>query len=208
VAESPRWLFLRGRKDDARLALLRSRAADAAERELKEMEEAAAAKQAAAAAGGRETESLMRRKYIVPLVLACVILACNQATGVNSIIGYNATILIQAGLSDAHAHLGYVILTLVNFLVTMIGVALVDRKGRVAGWLSELVFVPVDYNPRAAADEWSGDNGVGASYFSQQAADKLLPAAGIRLPRTMGIPGRFKEVMNLAAKGDARAPDF
>jgi len=130
VAESPRWLFLRGRTEDARAALLRSRSADAAERELKEMEEAATAQQAAASAGGRASESLMRRKYIVPLVLACVILACNQATGVNSIIGYNATILIQAGLSDAHAHLGYVILTLVNFLVTMIGVALVDRKGR------------------------------------------------------------------------------
>jgi predicted NBD/HSP70 family sugar kinase len=81
----------------------------------------------------------------------------------------------------------------------------VDRKGQVAGWLSELAFVPVDYNPRAADDEWSGDNGVGASYFSQQAADKLLPAAGIRLPRNMGIPGRFKEVMYLVARGDVRA---
>ena len=72
----------------------------------------------------------MRRKYLIPFVLACVILACNQATGVNSIIGYNATILIQAGLDDRHAHLGYVILTLVNFLMTMGGVMLVDRKGR------------------------------------------------------------------------------
>jgi MFS family permease len=72
----------------------------------------------------------LSRRYVIPFVLACVILACNQATGINSIIGYNATILIQAGLSDAHAHLGYVILTLVNFLVTMIGVVLVDRKGR------------------------------------------------------------------------------
>ena len=44
-------------------------------------------------------------------MLACIILACNQATGVNSIIGYNATILIQAGLSDVQAHWGYVILT-------------------------------------------------------------------------------------------------
>ena len=70
------------------------------------------------------------RKYVIPFVLACVILACNQATGVNSIIGYNATILIQAGLTDVQAHLGYVILTCVNFLMTMVGVMLVDRKGR------------------------------------------------------------------------------
>ena len=67
---------------------------------------------------------------MIPFVLACVILACNQATGINSIIGYNTTILIQAGLSDMQAHWGYVILTLVNFLVTIGAVVLVDRKGR------------------------------------------------------------------------------
>jgi len=63
-------------------------------------------------------------------VLACIILACNQLTGVNSIIGYNATILIQAGLSDKQAHTGYLIFTLVNFLTTIGAVILVDRKGR------------------------------------------------------------------------------
>jgi MFS transporter, SP family, solute carrier family 2 (myo-inositol transporter), member 13 len=130
VAESPRWLYRKGLKDAARTALLRSRTDAQAETELKEMEETIAAEKAKSASGGGSSESLLRRKYLLPFVLACVILACNQATGVNSIIGYNATILIQAGLSDANAHLGYVILTLVNFLITMIGVALVDRKGR------------------------------------------------------------------------------
>jgi MFS transporter, SP family, solute carrier family 2 (myo-inositol transporter), member 13 len=131
VAESPRWLFRKGKKDAARAALLRSRTDEQAATELKEMEETVAAEKAKASSTGAQVkESLLSRKYVLPFVLACVILACNQATGVNSIIGYNATILIQAGLSDANAHLGYVILTLVNFLVTMIGVALVDKKGR------------------------------------------------------------------------------
>lgn len=80
--------------------------------------------------GKGHRESILSRKYVVPFVLACIILACNQATGVNSIIGYNATILIQADLNDKQAHLGYVVLTLVNFLMTMGGVLLVDRKGR------------------------------------------------------------------------------
>ena len=51
-----------------------------------------------------------------------------------------------------------------------------DPKGRMAGWLNELAFA-VDYSPQAAIDEWSGDRGVGALYFSQQAVNKLLPAA-------------------------------
>jgi len=75
-------------------------------------------------------ESLFQRRYVIPFLLACVILACNQATGINSIIGYNATILIQAGLSDKEAHLGYLFLTVVNFVMTIGAIMLVDRKGR------------------------------------------------------------------------------
>jgi predicted NBD/HSP70 family sugar kinase len=80
-----------------------------------------------------------------------------------------------------------------------------DRRGRILGWLNELAFAPVDYNPAAPADEWSGDRGVGALYFSQQAVNKLLPAAKIRLPEKMGLPERLKEVQALMAKGDERA---
>jgi predicted NBD/HSP70 family sugar kinase len=80
-----------------------------------------------------------------------------------------------------------------------------DRRGRVLGWLNELAFAPVDYNPKAAADEWSGDRGVGVMYFSQQAVNKLLPTAKIKLPEKMGLPERLKEVQSLAAKGDVRA---
>ena len=75
-------------------------------------------------------DSLLRRKYAIPFLLACIILFCNTATGVNSIIGYNAGILLQSGLSDLQAHWGYVVFTAVNFLMTMVGMMLVDRKGR------------------------------------------------------------------------------
>jgi SP family myo-inositol transporter-like MFS transporter 13 len=130
VAESPRWLFRRGKRDAAYAALLRSRTTEQADLELKEMEQAAAAEKAQTSTGTRVKESLLRRKYVIPFVLACVILACNQATGINSIIGYNTNILLQSGLSDVQAHWGYVLFTIVNFLVTIAGVMLVDRKGR------------------------------------------------------------------------------
>jgi SP family myo-inositol transporter-like MFS transporter 13 len=130
VAESPRWLFRRGKRDAAYAALLRSRTTEQADLELKEMEQAAAAEKAQTSTGSRVKESLLRRKYVIPFVLACVILACNQATGINSIIGYNTNILLQSGLSDVQAHWGYVLFTIVNFLTTIGGVMLVDRKGR------------------------------------------------------------------------------
>jgi SP family myo-inositol transporter-like MFS transporter 13 len=130
VAESPRWLFRRGKKDAALNALLRSRTTDQAQSELREMEETSAAEQAKSSIGGRVRESLLRRKYVIPFILACVILACNQATGINSILGFNTNILLQSGLPDVQAHWGYVIFSMINFLLTIGGVLLVDRKGR------------------------------------------------------------------------------
>ncbi len=130
VAESPRWLFRRGKKEAAYAALLRSRTSDQADSELQEMEETVLAEEAKTSTGAQVKDSLLRRKYVIPFLLACVILACNQATGINSIIAYNTNILLQSGLSDVAAHWGYVVFTVVNFLVTLGGVMLVDRKGR------------------------------------------------------------------------------
>jgi Sugar (and other) transporter len=128
ATESPRWLFRRGHKQRAYTALLRSRSPQQAALELEEMESIARAAQNAR--GEKMRDSLLRRKYVVPFLLACVILFCNTATGVNSIIGYNTAILLQSGLNDFHAHWGYVIFTVVNFLATTIGMLLIDRKGR------------------------------------------------------------------------------
>ncbi len=81
----------------------------------------------------------------------------------------------------------------------------VTPDGNITPWLNELAFVPVDYRAGAPADEWSGDPGVGAQYFSQQAVSRLLPAAGIALPAEMPLAERLVEVQALMAKGDPRA---
>ncbi len=131
VAESPRWLFRRGRPEAARAALQRSRSEEQAGTELREMENVAAEEKANNNRPGRQAkESLLHRKYVIPFVLACIILACNQATGINSIIGYNTNILLQGGLSDMQAHWGTLVFAVVNFIVTIGAVVLVDRKGR------------------------------------------------------------------------------
>jgi MFS transporter, SP family, solute carrier family 2 (myo-inositol transporter), member 13 len=130
VAESPRWLFLRGKKKQAYAALLRSRTPAQTDIEFQEMEQAALAANAPFASGKAIKDSLIRRKYVIPFLLACVILFCNTATGINSIVAYNTNMLLQSGLSDLHAHWGYVLFTFINFAMTIVGMALVDRKGR------------------------------------------------------------------------------
>ena len=81
----------------------------------------------------------------------------------------------------------------------------VNSEGNITSWINELAFVPVDYNPNAARDEWSGDYGVGSQYFSQQAVGRLMPAAGIAAPPGMPLPEKLKLVQSLMAQGDARA---
>jgi predicted NBD/HSP70 family sugar kinase len=83
-------------------------------------------------------------------------LAGSMAIGENGILG------IALGSSEA---VGYV-----------------NTDGHIMGWLNELAFAPVDYNPDAPIDEWSGDKGCGASYFSQQCVFRLAEITGIDVP--------------------------
>ena len=84
-------------------------------------------------------------------------------------------------------------------------VGYVDPKGAMTGRISELAFAPVDFNPKAPRDEWSGDAGVGAMAFSQQAVNWLAEAEGFAFPEEMALPERLKTVQAAVEKGDARA---
>lgn len=81
----------------------------------------------------------------------------------------------------------------------------VDKDGNLPGWLDELAFAPVDYNPTAPADEWSGDTGCGSQYFSQVAVNRLAGKAGITLHEGKTLAERLKDVQALMDNGDPRA---
>ena len=81
----------------------------------------------------------------------------------------------------------------------------VTPEGNITSWLNELAFVPVDFNPRAPVDEWSGDRGVAAKYFSQQAVARLAGPAGIPVEPGTPLPEILKQVQALMAAGDDRA---
>ncbi len=132
VSESPRWLFRRGKKTRPTPRCSARAPPSRRTSNWRKWSKRPPPRKPKTQPEPRQEvkESLLHRKYVIPFVLACVILACNQATGVNSIIGYNTNILLQSGLSDVQAHWGYVLFTIVNFLMTIGGVLLVDRKGR------------------------------------------------------------------------------
>lgn len=132
LKESPRWLFRRNRADQALSILRLSRSEDQAALEMREMKEHAtnndkdSGDKKKSSGGG----TLLQRKYVIPFILACVVLACNQATGINSIIAYAAKIVQGAGASEQSAASSFTIIMSVNCVFTLIGVLLVDKLGR------------------------------------------------------------------------------
>src|SRR5687768_15369370 len=81
----------------------------------------------------------------------------------------------------------------------------VTPEGNITTWLNELAFAPIDYNPNAAVDEWSGDYGCGVQYFSQQGVGRLIPKAGLPIQNDLALPDKLVEVQKAMAAGDARA---
>ena len=81
----------------------------------------------------------------------------------------------------------------------------INADGGINGWLSELAFVPVDFNVGAMQDEWSGDFGVGCKYFSQDAVIKLAEAGGYRFKEGLTPAQKLKEIQALVENNDPLA---
>lgn len=74
----------------------------------------------------------------------------------------------------------------------------IDKAGNITGWINELAFAPVDLNPTGPVDEWSGDTGVGALYFSQQVIPRLARWANLNIPPNLPLPELLKFVQSQA----------
>jgi predicted NBD/HSP70 family sugar kinase len=81
----------------------------------------------------------------------------------------------------------------------------VTPEGQITDWLNELAFAPIDYAEDAPLEEWSGDRGCGASYFSQQCVFRLAPRAGIAIPEDLSPARKLAYVQERLEAGSAGA---
>jgi sugar porter (SP) family MFS transporter len=223
LSESPRWLLRRGKRSEALHALERSRPPEDAKAELLAIERHAE-EERRRAPGRRIADSLLQRKYVVPFVIACIILAFNQLTGINSIIGYNTTILLRGGLTDYQAHVGSFLFSVVNFGITLLALFLVDRAGRkvlltvgTGGIILSLVFTGILFHQTekravdaaAAVQQMVKPDQTLSLQFDQKVAQKLLSSVGQTAgttPQTLTVIysyGSFTGVTN-AVRSDTR----
>jgi predicted NBD/HSP70 family sugar kinase len=84
----------------------------------------------------------------------------------------------------------------------------ITQTGKITNWLNELAFAPIDYNPNAPIDEWSGDRGVGGLYFSQQCVFRLAPKVGIEIPNESTDAEKLKFVQGYLEQGDDKAAEI
>ena len=125
IPKSPRWLFLKKRKNAAKEVLQKTRfTQEEVDFELNEMQEATAMKDAS----GGFFAMLGKSYFLKVLFLGVIIQIAQQVTGINSVIYYSTSIFIGAGIKSPV--IATIIVGLVNMLTTVLAVLFVDKLGR------------------------------------------------------------------------------
>ena len=122
IPRSPRWLYLNNKSNEAE-QIIRSAYSDKDASELiseikKDKEDS------------QTTDSIFGRKYRFILLLAFLVAAFNQFSGINAFLYYAPRIFEEGGLGESAALLNSVGIGLTNVIFTLIGINLIDRLGR------------------------------------------------------------------------------
>lgn len=147
MPETPRFLMMKGRKDEARRLLERIRGQEDVEWEINEIEKDV-----------EDSESSILRMLSTPhvrraLFVGCMLQFIQQITGINSVMYYSATIIQMSGVSSTSSAIWLASITAaVNFLFTFLGFFLVERIGRrpltlvsLTGVMFSLIFLAVGF---------------------------------------------------------------
>jgi SP family arabinose:H+ symporter-like MFS transporter len=133
VKESPRWLVQMGREGEARGILTRLHGPREADAEI------AAAKGVLKQSEASFFELLFEARFRRVLVIAVLLMAFSQFSGINAIMYYSTKIFTTAGVGVKDSFTATAVIGLVNLLFTLVAVSLVDKAGRRALLLVGLV---------------------------------------------------------------------
>ena len=147
--ESPRWLLAHDKKDAAIKVLTGIGGKSLVDTELPEMEKAFAAEQKKEKMSFSE---LFKGKTGKIVLIGTLIAALQQITGINAVIMFSPEIFKAAGSAQGDSVMQAMIVGLVNFLMTIVALWLVDKKGRktlllwgAAGMIVSLAYLTYEF---------------------------------------------------------------
>jgi sugar porter (SP) family MFS transporter len=148
IPESPRWLLLRKNDEKRAREILAYANGDDVDRVIADIRHAT---------GEFQQDRLLTRAYLFPVLLAFLIAAFNQLSGINFIIYFAPRVFELAGLDASSALLSTAGIGLVNLMATLVGMYLIDRVGR----RNLMLIGSAGYIVSLSIVAWAFDSGAG-----------------------------------------------
>lgn len=125
IPESPRWLIVKGRDNDAQAILERIRGSKEGA-----LSEYLLTKNSLGETVKSEWKSLLEPGIVRAVIIGAAIAVLGQFMGVNAVLYYGPEIFANAGLAAEDSSLSTVLVGLVNMLTTILAVFIIDKVGR------------------------------------------------------------------------------
>jgi len=128
VPQSPRWLIMKGRFDEALNIMKRLGDEESAVKVVKEIKESVLLDTA-------PKEKISIKELFIPamklvLTIGIIIAILQQITGINSVFFYAPMIFEQSGIGTDAAFIQAILVGLTNVIFTILAMALIDKLGR------------------------------------------------------------------------------
>ena len=128
VPESPRWLLMKGKKEEAEKVLARingeENAKGMADDILKSIEDSQRENK------NQNWFSLFKPSIRLVLMIGLIVGIAQQITGINAVFFYATSIFEQTGIGQNASFAQAILVGLINVVFTLIAMALIDRMGR------------------------------------------------------------------------------
>ncbi|GAA4775552.1 sugar porter family MFS transporter [Microbacterium gilvum] len=128
MPESPRWLIEKGRRDEALAVMKTVRSEERAEAELAELENIAREEKEEGQLGWRAI--LTNRNLVRILLIGIGLGVAQQLTGINSIMYFGQTVLIESGFDESAALIANIAPGVIAVVGGVIALAMMDRIDR------------------------------------------------------------------------------